>query len=113
MLANSDEFVKEITGFALSAKDERARIETLTTLSGVAWPTASVILHFFHRDDYPILDYRALWSVGYDAAPIYSFEFWWKYVDYTRKLAERSGLDIRTVDRALWQYSREKQRGSD
>ena len=33
-------------------------------LSGVRWPTASVLLHFGHRDRYPILDYRALEALG-------------------------------------------------
>jgi len=61
---NPEEYVKEITGFALSAKTERARIEVLTTLDGVRWPTASVILHFFHPEPYSIMDFRALWSVS-------------------------------------------------
>ena len=30
-------------------------------------------------------------------------------LDYTRGLAARLGLPIRTVDKALWQYSKEKQ----
>jgi len=45
---NSEEYVKEITAFALAATNERCRIEILTNLDGVRWPTASVILHFFH-----------------------------------------------------------------
>lgn len=61
---NSQFFVEEISGIALSAKDERTRIEVLTLLNGVQWPTASVILHFFHREDYPIIDFRALWTVS-------------------------------------------------
>lgn len=47
---NDEEYVATITGFALQTKCERARIETLTLLNGVGWPTASVILHFFHCD---------------------------------------------------------------
>jgi len=61
---NSEDYVSEITGFALRTNSERARFESLTILDGVSWPTASVILHLFHRDPYPILDYRALWSVS-------------------------------------------------
>jgi hypothetical protein len=57
---NPEDYVKEITSFALGATTDRARIEVLTTLSGVRWPTASVILHFFHREPYPIMDFRAL-----------------------------------------------------
>ena len=61
---NSEDYIKEITRFALAASIERAKIEALTLLDGVQWPTASVILHFFHHKQYPILDYRALWSVS-------------------------------------------------
>jgi hypothetical protein len=37
-------------------------------------------------------------------------EFWLAYVAFTRALAARLALPIRTVDKALWQYSKERQR---
>ena len=44
-------------------------------------PTASVPLHLAHRDPQPILDFRALWSLGVDKQPsYYSFELWERYV---------------------------------
>jgi hypothetical protein len=52
--------VGEITAAALRARSERVRIEALQVLHGVSYPTASVILRFFHLDVYPILDFRAL-----------------------------------------------------
>ena len=106
---NTEEYVAEITGFALAAKCERSRIESLTLLDGVGWPMASVILHVFHTDPYPILDYRALWSVSLEVPAQYSFEFWWRYVEFCRELAETAGVDMRELDRALWQYSKENQ----
>jgi len=106
---NSDEYVEEITKIALSARQEETRIQVLTLLDGVQWPTASVILHFFHRDRYPILDFRALWSLSIEVPKVYTFWFWWDYVECCRSLVERAGLDMRTLDQALWQYSRENQ----
>jgi len=106
---NSEDYVKEVSGFALKAKTERARIEILTRLDGVSWPTASVILHFFHNDPYPIMDFRALWSVSLQAPVQYNFQFWWEYVLFCRKVAGRFNVDMRTLDRALWQYSKENQ----
>jgi len=106
---NPEAYVREITGFSFSATTERARIEVLTNLDGVRWPTASVILHFFHKEPYPILDFRALWSVSLDVPAQYSFEFWWPYVDFCRKLSRRVNMDMRTLDQALWQYSKENQ----
>lgn len=108
---NDEEYVTTITGFALQTRCERARIETLTLLNGVGWPTASVILHFFHCDPYPILDFRALWSVGEEVPSQYTFDFWWRYVLFCRGLADGTGLDMRTLDRALWAYSSKKQGG--
>jgi len=107
---NSDEFIRETTTFALGANDERARIEPLTLLDGVMWPTASAILHLYHREKYPILDFRALESVSSAVPTNYDFPFWWSYVQFTRKIAERNRVDMRTLDRALWQYSKQNLR---
>jgi hypothetical protein len=106
---NDAEYVRTITSFALQTKCERARIEVLTLLDGVGWPTASVILHFFHCDQYPILDFRALESVGVEVPSQYTFGFWWQYVEFCRRLADRTGHDMRTLDRALWAYSASNQ----
>jgi hypothetical protein len=62
------------------------------------------------RGYYPTLDYRALWSLGYSRPPHYTMPFWLGYVAYVRELSRRSGHRIRTVDRALWQYSKARQR---
>jgi len=102
---NCDEFVREVTLVALSTPCERLRIESLTLLDGVSWPTASVILHFFHRDPYPILDYRALESLGEPEPNEYDFKFWLRYVETCRRLSQQARVDMRTLDRALWQYS--------
>ena len=106
---NQPSYVTEITRFALTTEDERARIQSLTLLDGVSWPTASVILHLFHRDPYPILDFRALWSLSLDVPVQYRFDFWLPYVRCCRDLAQRANVDMRTLDRALWQYSKENQ----
>ncbi|UQN08815.1 hypothetical protein [Deinococcus sp. QL22] len=106
---NDEAYVQEITRFALTTPLERARIEALTLLSGVAWPTASVILHLYHLERYPILDFRALWSVQADLKHAYDFGFWMAYVEFCRVQADEANVDMRTLDRALWQYSKEKQ----
>jgi hypothetical protein len=105
---NSDDYIHEITRFALTTISERARIQALTVLDGVSWPTASVILHLFHKDPYPILDFRALWSVSAEQPSQYTFDFWWEYVQFCRSLADLARVSMRTLDRALWQYSKEE-----
>jgi len=109
---NTPKEVEEATGIALSTGVERLRIGVLRCLQGVDWPTASVLLHIAHRDPYPILDVRALWSLGFDKAPAYSFPLWWQYVQSCRAIAHSQRVDMRTLDRALWQYSKEHQRAS-
>jgi hypothetical protein len=107
---NLAEYVESITQVALSTSNERLRIEILLLLSGVNWPTASVLLHFGHSDPYPILDFRALWSVGIENPQAMKFfDAWWEYTKYCRQLADETGLSMRELDRALWQYSKEKQ----
>ncbi len=59
---------------------------------------------------YPVLDVRALWSLGHAKPPHYTMPFWLGYVACVRDLSLRSGQDMRTVDRALWQYSKARQR---
>ena len=103
---NTEGYIREITSFALSTSDERARIEALTLLDGVLWPTASVVLHLFHDQKYPILDYRALWSVSTEVPTQYSFQLWGEYVHFCRTVATKSGVSMRVLDRALWQYSK-------
>jgi len=106
---NDEEYVREVSSFAFRAKSERARIQSLTLLDGVSWPTASVILHLFHVDPYPILDFRALWAVSLDVPAQYVFGFWWPYVIFCRKVSKGTGVSMRSLDRALWQYSKENQ----
>src|SRR5262245_49996318 len=109
--ASNDEFtVRTITRAALASDDEPLKMDLLRTLSGVEWPTASTLLHFSDERPYPILDYRALWSLGVRKPPTYTMPFWLDYLAFTRQLSQRSGVDIVTLDRALWQYSKARQR---
>ena len=105
--SNPPEFVREVTAVALGTKHERLAIEALTLLRGVSWPTASVFLHFCSPRQYPILDFRALWSLSCDATPAqYNYVLWQAYVVHTRDLARASGVSMRELDRALWAYSK-------
>ena len=109
LAANDSTYVEAVTAAALSTPSEQLRLEVLTLLSGVGWPMASVILHWCHADPYPILDFRALWSLGLDPLPRYDFALWQAYSGHCRELAAAAGATMRELDRALWQYSKEKQ----
>ena len=99
--------VEEVTKWSLATSSEHLRVEALVLLRGVSWPMASVILHWFHSEPYPILDVRALWSLDIAKPTDYKFPFWSQYVSQCRRLAHSLELPMRTVDRALWQYSKD------
>ena len=111
--ANSPALVEAVTKAALESRHEAVKIMVLQALKGVSWPTASVILHFCDERPHPILDVRALWSLSVPKKgkkpPTYTLELWLDYVAYVRDLARRTGHSMRTVDRALWQFSKERQ----
>ena len=51
-------------------------MEALLALDGVGVPTASALLHFAFPSDYPMLDVRALESLGRRGRTEYSVSFW-------------------------------------
>jgi hypothetical protein len=107
---NTAGFVEGITRVAFATEDESERMAALCALQGVKPPTASVLLHFAFPDRYPIIDWRALDSLGQPRQPTYTIEYWLAYVDACRKLAAQAGVTMRVLDKALWQYSREQRR---
>lgn len=108
---NSASLVSEVTGISFeSGRDERVRIEILTLLEGVNYPVASTLLHFAFPDRYPIVDFRALWSLGVRRPSSYSFDFWWDFVKSMREESTRLGISIRDLDKALWAFAKENQR---
>jgi hypothetical protein len=81
------------------------RTRPLLALEGVAYPGASVVLHFVCRTRYPILDRRALESLGYvSQRTTYTEAFWGDYVRTCRALARENGVTMRVLDRALWAW---------
>ena len=106
---NASDCVERATSVALGeTTGERERISVLRGLQGVEWPTASVLLHLAYPERYPILDQRALQALGIRTTPTYSFRFWQAYVSAWLALVERAGVDGRTFDQALWQWSKEE-----
>jgi hypothetical protein len=105
---NSATSIRRATSRALATKDETTRMTELLQLEGVGVPTASTLLYFVFPADYPILDVRALDSLGVRARSVYPVSFWLEYLAACRELADRHGVDLRTLDKALWQYSKER-----
>ena len=106
IVKNESVIVEGFTRYAFSTDDEAEKINRLCDLYGVQLPTASAILHWFHSDRYPVWDWRAKESVQYDSKTYKNEITGWKaYVEFCRKVTEETGVDMRTLDRALYMYS--------
>jgi len=106
--SNPEAAVVEKTRRALSSRDEATRMAALLELEGVGAPTGSTLLYCAFPTEYPILDVRALESLGIKPRSQYPLDFWLGYLGACRELAKRNGVSIRTLDKALWQYSKER-----
>lgn len=106
--ANSDADVEEQTRASFAADDESERMAALISLEGVGVPTASTLLQFAFPDRYPILDVRALEALDQRGRSVYSVSYWLVYLEQCRRLADSVGVSIRTLDKALWQWSKER-----
>src|SRR5207247_695812 len=96
---NTAPFVEGITQAAFATEDETERMAALCALQGVNAPTASVLLHFAFPDRYPIIDWRALESLGQAQQATYTITYWLAYVDECRRLAARAGVTMRALDK--------------
>jgi hypothetical protein len=107
--ANGEDAIRAATAIALSpASTEQARMQALTSLEGVGVPTGSTLLYFAFPAGYPILDVRALHALGQKSRSVYPVSFWLAYLEACRALAAEHGVSLRTLDKALWQWSKEQ-----
>jgi hypothetical protein len=105
--SNSPAAIRAATRRAFAADDPAEQVAQLLALAGVGLPTASVLLHFAFPESLPILDVRALESLGVTGHPSHTPAFWAEYVRVCGGLAATQGVSMRTLDKALWQYSKE------
>ena len=104
--SNDAALIRQVSAIARKTRSEEMRIQIWTLLAGVSWPTASVFLHFAFPKKYPILDFRALWSLKTKVPAQYTFPFWKEYADFCRNLSQEAGVSLRDLDKALWMYSK-------
>lgn len=109
--------------------DVTDRLTELTKLHGVGVRLASAVLTVFRPDEYSVLDWRALDTLKQQgeltidtSGNVLAFGArrpgWWDdhyapYVSGCLAIAEREGVLLRDLDRALWRFSFEaKQSGA-
>ncbi|MDQ3933335.1 MAG: hypothetical protein M3340_01745 [Actinomycetota bacterium] len=110
-LEPDEDVVKATTHAALTTADETLRMDRLTELDGVGVPIASALLFFTEPTRYPMLDRRAVRSLGHAPRGKYPTEFWVRYLTFCRQLANDHGLTMRELDKALWEYDHQQNPG--
>lgn len=105
---NSRVVIEDTTRRAFAAEPEDERMEALLTLAGIGVPMALTLLQFAFPEKYPILDVRALEALGRMSRTVYPVSFWVRYLKACRGLAAQHDVGIRTLDKAHWQWSKER-----
>lgn len=106
---NSSADVEKALRFAVNPRtSERSAIETLCRVNGIGIPVASAILTMVYPNKYTIIDFRALESLGVkEGRGQDTVEYYLDYLNACRVLAREHHVSLRTLDRALWQWSKE------
>ncbi len=104
---NSDVESHDALRLAVTAQTERAALAVLCGLCGVEIPVASALLTAIDPERYTIIDFRALESLGVKRS-WHTVESYIGYLKHCRKLAHQNAVSLRDLDRALWQWSKER-----
>jgi len=107
---SADTLMSQVAG----AKDDMTRLQLLTDVRNIGLPIASAILTVCYPDRFTVLDSRAWQSAVAEGMPGLPDAFpetapeYLQYCDACQAFAERVGLSLRDLDRALWARSWEK-----
>ena len=117
-MKNSPDRIRRQSAMALATRDERARLEALTALNGVAAPTASAILTLTNPRRYGVIDIR-VWQLLFDLGSVrtkpggtgFTFDEWRDYLAVLRLHAKQLGVSVRAVEYSLFLYHQRVQEG--
>src|SRR5208337_2659503 len=104
---NSDQDIADALSLATKGKSDRAAVAVLMGLNGVQVPVASAILTAIDPEHFTVIDFRALEALGVTTANM-TINYYLEYLDACRGLARENKVTLRTLDRALWQWSKER-----
>jgi hypothetical protein len=107
LLANDREQVVRAVRSALTATDDATALARVESLDGVKARTGSALLAVFRPERYTVMDRRAwltLEAFGYlsDLQHTSWTLAWPGYMNVCRRVASRTRVSLRELDRALW-----------
>jgi hypothetical protein len=114
VIGNSNEKIRRALAVAASpASSTEAAVKALIKLQGVDITVASAILAAIFPERYTVLDFRSLEALGHARHDVHFYE---EYLDFCKRLADGNIVKpqddlpaptpLRTLDRALWEWSR-------
>lgn len=102
---NDDKLVRKISSdvFNSNIKDDSYKIDSLQMLHGVGSALASTILTFYNPKEYGVFDIH-IWREMFGKEPenLFTTENYLKLLAELRKIANSHGLNVRTVEKALF-----------
>ncbi|GAA1380721.1 hypothetical protein GCM10009613_05500 [Pseudonocardia kongjuensis] len=102
---NAEDDVEAITTMALGGPDRLAH-RVLRLLRGVGNPVASAFLTVADPTRFTVVDFRAIRALQQHGEQVADDPYYREYVDLCASIARRCETDLRTLDRALWQYDK-------
>jgi hypothetical protein len=106
LLSNTSDEIARATRAAFELPARRA-IKALKELHGVALRMAVAMLHWMRPAEFPMLDFRVVESMGWLQPRDYEdLDFYERFSGEVQAHARRLGVDLRTLDRALWAMSK-------
>ncbi len=114
LIGNSNEKIRRVLAVAASPESStEVAVMALLELHGVDIPVASAILAAIFPERYTVLDFRALEALGHGP---HNVKFYKEYLAFCNRLAESNIVTpqgdlpaptpLRTIERALWEWSR-------
>ncbi len=109
MKRNSGDDIEDVTRAALGAP-ERLQHRFLVILDGVGVKMASALLMIANPIRFTVFDFRALETLEHhrELGEGFKSDDYMSYLRLCHGLAARVGTDLRALDRALWQWSKER-----
>ncbi len=116
---NSARSIQSVSRRVFSTRNERKRIELLTSLHGVGIPTASALLTLTNPAMYGVIDIR-VWQLLYRLGSVHQnargqgfrFEQWLEYLMILRNHAKRLHVPVRLVELTLFTVHESHQKGT-
>ncbi len=116
--SNPEQRIRDITAKAFRTPYEKRKLELLTSLSGVSIPMASAVLMLTDPKNYGVIDIR-VWELMHKIGTVnsnpngknFTFKQWYRYLSILRHFAKKFRVKARDVERTLFLYHRDHQKG--